>query len=47
MSGSDRLLLPYGAGDASVRFTIVDVPLLLERLAADGPPAATRERGAS
>jgi predicted GH43/DUF377 family glycosyl hydrolase len=39
----DRLLLPYGASDASVRFAVVDVPLLLERLAADGPPA-TREK---
>ncbi len=37
----DRLLLPYGASDASVRFAIVDVPLLLGRLAADGLPAAT------
>jgi predicted GH43/DUF377 family glycosyl hydrolase len=43
----DRLLLPYGASDASVRFAVVDVPLLLARLAADGPPAAMRERGAS
>jgi predicted GH43/DUF377 family glycosyl hydrolase len=34
-----RLLLPYGASDASVRFAVVDVPLLLEQLAADGPPA--------
>jgi predicted GH43/DUF377 family glycosyl hydrolase len=33
-----RLLLPYGASDASVRFAVVDVPLLLARLAADGPP---------
>ncbi len=38
----DQLLLPYGASDASVRFAFVDVPLLLERLLADGPPAATR-----
>ncbi len=37
----DRLLLPYGASDASVRFAVVDVPLLLEKLATDGPPAAT------
>lgn len=37
----DRLLLPYGAGDASVRFAVVDVPLLLARLAADGPPVVT------
>jgi predicted GH43/DUF377 family glycosyl hydrolase len=36
-----RLLLPYGASDASVRFAVVDVPLLLEQLATDGPPAAT------
>jgi predicted GH43/DUF377 family glycosyl hydrolase len=35
----DRLLLPYGAGDASVRFAVVDVPLLLDQLAADGPPS--------
>jgi predicted GH43/DUF377 family glycosyl hydrolase len=35
-----RLLLPYGASDASVRFAVVDVPLLLEQLAADGPPVA-------
>jgi predicted GH43/DUF377 family glycosyl hydrolase len=34
----DRLLLPYGASDASVRFAVVDLPLLLEQLAADGPP---------
>jgi predicted GH43/DUF377 family glycosyl hydrolase len=40
----DRLLLPYGASDASVRFAVVDVPLLLERLAADGPPATMREK---
>jgi predicted GH43/DUF377 family glycosyl hydrolase len=36
-----RLLLPYGASDAAVRFAVVDVPLLLARLAADGPPPAT------
>jgi predicted GH43/DUF377 family glycosyl hydrolase len=35
----DRLLLPYGASDASVRFAVVDVPLLLQQLAADGPPS--------
>ncbi len=34
----DQLLLPYGVCDASVRFALVDVPLLLERLTADGPP---------
>jgi predicted GH43/DUF377 family glycosyl hydrolase len=34
----DRLLLPYGASDASVRFAVVDVPHLLAQLAADGPP---------
>ncbi len=38
----DRLLLPYGASDASVRFAFVDLPLLVERLRADGAPAATR-----
>ena len=38
----DQLLLPYGASDASVRFALVALPLLLERLAADGPPATTR-----
>jgi predicted GH43/DUF377 family glycosyl hydrolase len=38
----DRLLLPYGASDASVRFAIVGVPLLLAQLAADGPPVAKR-----
>jgi predicted GH43/DUF377 family glycosyl hydrolase len=37
----DRLLLPYGASDASVRFAFVDIPLLVDRLTADGPPAAT------
>ncbi len=36
----DRLLLPYGASDASVRFAVVDVPLLLAQLTADGPPVA-------
>ena len=36
------LLLPYGASDASVRFAFVDVPLLVERLLADGPPEAMR-----
>lgn len=38
----DRLLLPYGVSDSSVRFAFIDVPLLLDRLTADGPPAATR-----
>jgi len=38
----DQLLLPYGAGDASVRFAVVDVPFLVERLTADGPPDAMR-----
>jgi predicted GH43/DUF377 family glycosyl hydrolase len=36
----DRLLLPYGASDASVRFASVDIPLLVDRLTADGPPVA-------
>jgi predicted GH43/DUF377 family glycosyl hydrolase len=35
----DRLLLPYGAGDSRVSFAVVDVPALLGRLLADGPPA--------
>ncbi|MGQ0464616.1 MAG: glycoside hydrolase family 130 protein [Sporichthyaceae bacterium] len=35
----DRLLLPYGAGDARVSFAVVDVPALLGRLLTDGPPA--------
>ena len=38
----DQLLLPYGVGDSSVRFAFVDVPLLLERLSADGPPETMR-----
>ena len=38
----DQLLLPYGACDASVRFAFVDVPLLVERLTADGPPDTMR-----
>jgi len=38
----DRLLLPYGASDASVRFAFVDLALLVERLTVDGPPAAMR-----
>jgi predicted GH43/DUF377 family glycosyl hydrolase len=43
----DRLLLPYGASDASVRFAFVDVPLLVERLTADGPPEAMRENSSA
>ena len=38
----DQLLLPYGASDASVRFAFVDVPVLVERLTADGPPDTMR-----
>lgn len=38
----DQLLLPYGVCDASVRFALVDVPLLLDRLTADGPPETMR-----
>ena len=34
----DRLLLPYGVSDATVRFAFIDIPLLVERLTADGPP---------
>ena len=37
----DRLLLPYGASDASVRFASIDLPLLLERLT-ERSPHATR-----
>lgn len=38
----DQLMLPYGVSDSSVRFAFVDVPLLLDRLAADGPPETMR-----
>jgi predicted GH43/DUF377 family glycosyl hydrolase len=38
----DQLLLPYGISDSSVRFAFVNVPLLLDRLTADGPPEAMR-----
>jgi len=34
----DQLLLPYGVSDSSVRFAFVNVPLLLDRLTAEGPP---------
>ena len=40
MRFGDRLLLPYGASDASVRFAFVDLESLVERLTVDGPPAA-------
>ena len=43
----DRMLLPYGASDASVRFAFVDIPLLVERLTADGPPDAMRENSSA
>jgi predicted GH43/DUF377 family glycosyl hydrolase len=43
----DQLLLPYGASDASVRFAFVDVPLLVERLTADGPPETMRENSSA
>ena len=42
----DQLLLPYGASDASVRFAFVDIPLLVERLTADGPPATAANSSA-
>jgi predicted GH43/DUF377 family glycosyl hydrolase len=32
-----QLLVPYGVSDSSVRFALVDLPLLLDRLIADGP----------
>lgn len=37
----ERLLLPYGSSDESVRFAVVDLALLLGRLLADGPPGTT------
>jgi predicted GH43/DUF377 family glycosyl hydrolase len=42
----DLLLLPYGASDDSVRFAFVELPPLVDRLLADGPPA-TRVNSAS
>lgn len=42
----DRLLLPYGVSDSSVRFALVDVPLLLARLKADGPETIRANRSA-
>lgn len=41
MLHGERLVLPYGASDDSVRFAVVDLPLLLDRLTADGPAART------
>jgi predicted GH43/DUF377 family glycosyl hydrolase len=38
----DQLLLPYGASDSAVRFAFVDLPRLLDRLTAEGPPVTTR-----
>jgi predicted GH43/DUF377 family glycosyl hydrolase len=38
----EHLLMPYGVSDSAVRFAFVDLPLLVERLTADGPPAAMR-----
>lgn len=46
MSLGDRVLLPYGINDAAVGFAFVDVPLLLERLMADGPPATSANSAA-
>jgi predicted GH43/DUF377 family glycosyl hydrolase len=43
----DQLLLPYGASDASVRFAFVALPALIDRLVADGPPAAMRENSSA
>jgi predicted GH43/DUF377 family glycosyl hydrolase len=42
MRVGDQLLMPYGCSDAAVRFAFVDLPLLVERLCADGSPAAIR-----
>ncbi len=39
----DRLLLPYGISDAAVGFAFVDLPGLLDRLVADGPPAGAEQ----
>jgi predicted GH43/DUF377 family glycosyl hydrolase len=47
MLHGDRLLLPYGASDASVRFAVVDVPLLLQRLTGAGSRPATREKSSA
>ena len=47
MLHGDRLLLPYGAADASVRFAVVDVPLLLQRLTDAGSRPATRENSSA
>jgi predicted GH43/DUF377 family glycosyl hydrolase len=41
----DQLLIPYGVSDSSIRFAYVDVPELLDRLAADS--ATTRVKSAS
>ena len=38
----DLLLLPYGASDASVRFSVVDLPGLTSQLLRDGPSPTTR-----
>jgi predicted GH43/DUF377 family glycosyl hydrolase len=37
LAHDDRLLLPYGFSDHAVRFAVVDLPQLLDRLDADGP----------
>jgi len=43
----DRLLLPYGVSDSSVRFALVDVPRLLELLTTGSLPPATRVSSAA
>jgi predicted GH43/DUF377 family glycosyl hydrolase len=43
----DQLLLPYGVSDSSVRFAFVDVPLLLDRLTAEGPLETMRANSSS
>jgi predicted GH43/DUF377 family glycosyl hydrolase len=35
----DRLVLPYGCSDYSIRFAFVDLPSLLDRLTSAGVPA--------
>ena len=43
----DQLLLPYGASDTSVRFSVVDLPALLAQLLRDGPSPTTRSNSSA
>ena len=38
----DRLLLPYGVSDAAVRFAVVDLPALVDRLTTVAPGSVSR-----